>query len=255
MATALHQAWPAARRRFDAVQGWVPSGRVLDLGTGPGWLARALTRPELAVVAVDASSEAVAVAHREGTPLLVQASGDYLPFRGGSFDGIVTLEVLEHVEDPKAVLAECRRLLHSGGRLVVTVPNGFGLYGFLVDRPMDFLGRHTRFAAKVGKLLPSAYLRDRYTVHMNHSIRVHHESQFSLAQWKAVFSDANLTLHRVVATEVVSPLAGVLVRLVFPSSHSRYEASMRRIGALDDWFVAHAPLRAASGWAFLLTSP
>ncbi len=56
-------------------------------------------------------------------------------FETGSFDCITLLAVLEHVDDPSGLAAECHRLLAPGGRLVVTVPHPF------VDRILDVLIR------------------------------------------------------------------------------------------------------------------
>lgn len=50
-----------------------------------------------------------------------------LPFEDGFLDQITILAVLEHIADPKAVLAEVRRCLAPGGRLIVTTPTKLGI--------------------------------------------------------------------------------------------------------------------------------
>ena len=52
----------------------------------------------------------------------VQGSALALPFAAGSFDRVIASEVLEHVADDLAALAELRRVLRPGGALAVTVP-------------------------------------------------------------------------------------------------------------------------------------
>ena len=52
-----------------------------------------------------------------------------LPFETGSFDLVTILDVLEHIQDDVAMLAEIRRLLRPGGRMVATVPAFPGLWG------------------------------------------------------------------------------------------------------------------------------
>lgn len=48
---------------------------------------------------------------------------DSLPFADGSFDLVTMLAVLEHLEQPKAILREIYRILDTGGELVLTVPS------------------------------------------------------------------------------------------------------------------------------------
>lgn len=49
---------------------------------------------------------------------------DHLPFEGNSFDCVVLIDVLEHLEEDQPILNEIRRILLPEGRLIVTVPNG-----------------------------------------------------------------------------------------------------------------------------------
>ena len=98
---------------------------LLDVGTGEGQLARRLAAadppPEL-VVGVDPSAgqlhNAVAQA---GGPLFLQAAGEALPFAAASFDGVVCCLVIEHADDPDAVLSELARVLAPGGLLLLLV--------------------------------------------------------------------------------------------------------------------------------------
>jgi SAM-dependent methyltransferase len=58
-------------------------------------------------------------------------SGDILrlPFATGAVDGLICLEVLEHVVDPFAAIAELHRVLAPGGRLLLSVPFLTGYHG------------------------------------------------------------------------------------------------------------------------------
>jgi ubiquinone/menaquinone biosynthesis C-methylase UbiE len=53
----------------------------------------------------------------------VEGDAEDLPFGTNRFDTVVMLEVLEHVSDPVATLAEVARVLHSGGVLLLSTPN------------------------------------------------------------------------------------------------------------------------------------
>lgn len=90
------------------------SGRVLDLGCGGGWRFYTRVGP---VVGVDVSRASLRAA-RNLYHDVVQASLDCLPFASGSFDFVISSDVLGHVrvEDKDAVLAEVRRVLRPGGR-------------------------------------------------------------------------------------------------------------------------------------------
>lgn len=68
----------------------------------------------------------------------VQADAARVPFRGECFDVVICSELLEHVQDPRAVLREVFRVLRTGGRLLITVPFLYRIHG----DPHDF-GRYT----------------------------------------------------------------------------------------------------------------
>lgn len=101
-------------------------GRVIELGCGAGHLAATIAARGLEVVGVDHSEEKVRAA-REAYPGIAFVRSDIrtLGLPSASFDTAVLAEVLEHVpEDAGAeFLATAWRLLRTGGRLVVSVPN------------------------------------------------------------------------------------------------------------------------------------
>jgi SAM-dependent methyltransferase len=68
----------------------------------------------------------------------VRTDGQAMSFREGSFDAAICSEVLEHVLDPRAVLAEILRVLKRGGRLIGCVPFMNRIHG----DPYDF-GRYS----------------------------------------------------------------------------------------------------------------
>jgi ubiquinone/menaquinone biosynthesis C-methylase UbiE len=54
--------------------------------------------------------------------IFVVADGNPLPFRPGSFDGVVAMDVLEHLPDPISVLVEIGRVALDDSVLLATVP-------------------------------------------------------------------------------------------------------------------------------------
>jgi arsenite methyltransferase len=105
-----------------------PGERVLDVGSGPGFLAAEMAADAGAggrVHGLDPSDSMLDLARRrtagpDAAPLEFQV-GDALavPFADASFDAVVSTQVLEYVEDVAAALAEARRVLRPGGRLLV----------------------------------------------------------------------------------------------------------------------------------------
>lgn len=113
-------------RRLDAV-GAAPK-RVLDLGCGNGRFLAALAARGAQVIGVDAYAGGLERA-RERMPsaTLIVADITRVPLPDASVDLVAMLDVLEHLE-PEAPLAEARRLLAPGGRLLVSVPAFQSLY-------------------------------------------------------------------------------------------------------------------------------
>jgi ubiquinone/menaquinone biosynthesis C-methylase UbiE len=95
--------------------------RILDIGCGTGAMSRKLSAYG-AVVSADFSPLALDFSKRRGLTELCAADAMRLPFRDGAFDVIVALDILEHLPDDQAALAEFQRVLKPGGRVIATVP-------------------------------------------------------------------------------------------------------------------------------------
>lgn len=100
--------------------------RVLEVACGAGYGSYEIAQVARSVIGTDVSEEAVAYAReRYQHPALrfETASATSLPYPDGSFDLLVAFEVIEHLEDWRALLSEARRLLAAGGQFVVSTPN------------------------------------------------------------------------------------------------------------------------------------
>ncbi|MCS7178797.1 MAG: class I SAM-dependent methyltransferase [Anaerolineae bacterium] len=118
-------AWRAGQeRRFRMVCRYAdPTGkRVLDVGCGVGMYLAAFGRCTPDVFGVEVEREWACQA-QACDARVVQAMGEALPFADGSFDLTFSHEVLEHVADDRATLAEMVRVTRTGGRIVLFVPN------------------------------------------------------------------------------------------------------------------------------------
>jgi arsenite methyltransferase len=119
----------AARRRRALVREALaaqPGERVLDIGCGPGFYVTDLlddVGAEGSVVGVDSSPPMLAMAARrsEGRAnvTLTEDEATALPVRDAEFDAAFSVQVLEYVEDIPAALAEIRRALRPGGRVLI----------------------------------------------------------------------------------------------------------------------------------------
>ena len=104
----------------------LPRGRrVLDIGCGSGaFLASA--RDTFACTGIEISADLAAAARTLGVEVLVGNFSDY-PFEGRTFDAVVMISLLEHLDDPFHALRACHALLEEGGVLLLKTVNHGGL--------------------------------------------------------------------------------------------------------------------------------
>ena len=115
-----------ARLRADRAQGL----DVLDVGCGNGSaLTRLLASRGDRVLGIDTHAASIEYAEREFAAeglAFRQVACEALVAEARRFDAVVCADVLEHLPHPEAALGCVERLLRPGGRLLVTIPNGFG---------------------------------------------------------------------------------------------------------------------------------
>ena len=95
--------------------------RVLDLGCGTGAMLEDLATISQAY-GTDVSEVSLQYCRSRGQPRLAFADGTRLPFANGVFQGVVSLDVIEHIEDDAAVFAELHRVCAESAVVVITVP-------------------------------------------------------------------------------------------------------------------------------------
>jgi SAM-dependent methyltransferase len=170
--------WFVARRNLlvRALDGRLPDGaRLLDVGCGTGGTMDRL-RDFGEVWGLDTEPLALELCRERGHTNLVQASATEMPFPDNHFDGIVALDVLEHIDDHEGAAREIQRVLKPGGTLVVTVP----AYQSLWSR---------------------------------HDVALHHQRRYRAPQMKALLERAGFSVERCTYTvSALFPAAWVVRR-------------------------------------------
>jgi SAM-dependent methyltransferase len=141
--------WYRGRRAvIDAVLNGLqlaPGARILDAGCGSGRNMVELARRGT-VTGIELASQSLEVARARGAGAVLPGSLDErLPFDDGAFDLAVALDVLEHLADDGAALAELARVVAPGGRVLVTVPQ----YGWLWGEHDVLAHHHRRYSRSV----------------------------------------------------------------------------------------------------------
>lgn len=116
-----------ARRLLDLLGGYVPGGRMLQVGCGYGLLLDEARRRGYVVQGVDLSAEATRHARETlELPVREMALEDTVvdaAAQGEQYDAIVAVDILEHLEEPAVALSHLSALLAPGGALLITTPD------------------------------------------------------------------------------------------------------------------------------------
>jgi len=147
------------------------SGVILDDGCGVGEYMTRFAELTSHIYGLEFDPDYASSASKLGHKV-VQGAGERLPFSDGTFDLILSHEVLEHVEDDRAALEEIVRVLRSpnsdfsgGGRLVLFVPNR----GY----PFETHGIYLRGQYRFGNIPLVNYLPRRFRDRLAPHVRVY----------------------------------------------------------------------------------
>lgn len=131
--TEKYHWWYSVRKKIirDLINSYANSQKnikLLDIGCGTGELLKEL--PPLGdVFGIDSSPQAIAFCKEKGLKNVSVAEGTKIPFPNNSFDVILCLDVLEHIQDDSAVLKEIYRVAKMGAIIFIFVPTFKFLWG------------------------------------------------------------------------------------------------------------------------------
>lgn len=128
---------------LDAFLAARPGPVVLDVGAGSGTFTNRLSARGFDVTSTDVTDDALSVLRARVSGAVARADANSLPFASASFDALILAEVLEHLEDDEAALAEAARALRPNGILAITVPRNPAWFS-RSDRWAGHVRRYTR---------------------------------------------------------------------------------------------------------------
>lgn len=120
----IHWWWEGRRALVKQLMVGKRYGKILDVGCGTGETLTFLGKlfPKSDLYAIDTSDVAIKYAKNRGHKNIFKASATKLPFKNNTFDAVLFLDVLEHIENDQKAIAEAKRVLKKNGVIVITAP-------------------------------------------------------------------------------------------------------------------------------------
>jgi SAM-dependent methyltransferase len=180
--------------------------RVLDVGGGPGYFARAFDAAGARYAALDADAGELAAAGIRGDNT-IQGSGMRLPLATGSVDVCYSSNVLEHVPDPVAMAQEMVRVTRPGGTVFLSWTTWWSPWGGHETAPWHYLGGRyaaDRYARQRGRRPKNDFGRSLFATHAG-----------PMLAWARQCSDADLVA-------------------AFPRYHPRWAHGVARVPGLRE---------------------
>lgn len=113
---------PRVVRILDRMKKYVPGKRLLDVGCSNGEFMRAAEKEGFETKGVELNKRTAEIAKKNGLDVYNGFLED-ARFQNGLFDVVFLGDLIEHVNDPKAIVRECRRILGQNGSVVISTPN------------------------------------------------------------------------------------------------------------------------------------
>ncbi|CAO1618030.1 unnamed protein product [Sympodiomycopsis kandeliae] len=151
---------------------WIEGKKVLDVGCGGGLLSESLARLGASVMGIDATGTNISIAehHSSQDPFLSSmnrltykhcAAEDLLTSHSEAFDVVASVEVLEHVSNPRDFLQSLNKLLKPGGHLLLsTISKTFLARLLTIEVAENILGLVSKGTHSYDKFIKSSHLKE-----------------------------------------------------------------------------------------------
>lgn len=112
--------------------------KVLDVGCGIGYYIERLKQfdKNINLCGIEYDYKSLKYAKKRINVNFIQAEGTRIPFKDNAFDTILSVSVMEHIEDDENMVKEMVRVCKKGGQIIVSVPSKDGLRSFSKWRNM-----------------------------------------------------------------------------------------------------------------------
>lgn len=166
---------PWYKPAFELIKKFPKEIKILDLGCGLGEFSSILKNEDFEVFCADGSKKYVEMIKKKRFNASYFDFNEKFPFKSESFDLVISLEVIEHIEKAEEFLSEINRILKPNGYFLVSTPNiaYFGLrLKSLLGFPLPDEGYHFRFFTF--KSLKKLLIKNKFKLVNHNSITLIH---------------------------------------------------------------------------------
>lgn len=202
-----YENWGPARKRLEYLKPHCQKEKlVLDAGCGTGWATCWLMKEGYRVISADLSDISLSKAtnllqSEDNRAMLVKSSLTHLPFQEDTFKTVFCFDVLEHIPNYQLAIVELSRVASRDGRIILTVPNKWGLYSIVNDCLSDRIYLPMRSLIK--RLLKGQW--SDYIEKRNRLVPPHVNFQ-TYRNWIQMLERGGLLLERSINLEFAGPI-------------------------------------------------